>query len=360
MHNQTEERLRIVGGANVIQLLGIPVNGISQTGKKAAKEEEQAAGFEAIFQLIGQIEEENAESLGLVNQLPFLQQNPLMVPLLKHTSLQDPPTAEEQGEPILAKQQVLIAPVLESFVKEPMTSAGKMGQDAATLRTGASAEEMDRGVGGAAADEEVVKGLIQNSEDSGRNELPHAIQTRKKSPVEFFTMVHSTPAAQPIISSEKAVPAQTVNADRFDQEVTKFLVSSINVAGIENGVEAAFTLAPKHLGKVDVKVTIQDGQVTAEFLTSTPLGKDLLESHVQALRSALETQGMQVGKIDISQQSTTASNFLGHFSQKGDSQTRQGQQDSRKRGEQPLLQAQDEYRDYTPETGWVSKINTTA
>jgi flagellar hook-length control protein FliK len=125
-------------------------------------------------------------------------------------------------------------------------------------------------------------------------------------------------------------------------------------------MEAAFTLAPKHLGKVDVKVTIQDGQVTAEFLTSTPLGKDLLETHVQSLRSALETQGLLVGKIDISQQSTTASNFLGHFSQKGDSQTRQGQQDSRKRGEQPLHKAQDEYRDYAPETGWVSKINTTA
>jgi flagellar hook-length control protein FliK len=348
LHNQTEESLGIVGGANVIQLLGILVNGINQTGKIAAKEEEQASGFETIFQLIGQIEEENAESLGLVNQLPFLQQNSLMVPLLKLTSLQDPPAAEEQGEPISAKQQVWNAPVLESFVKEPMTSAVKMGTDAAILRAGAASEE------------EVVKGLIQNSEASGRNEMPDAIQTRKKSPVEFFTMVHSTPAAQPIISSEKAVPAQTVNADRFDQEVTKFLVSSINVAGIENGVEAGFTLTPKHLGKVDVKVTIQDGQVTAEFLTSTPLGKDLLESHVQALRSALETQGLQVGKIDIAQQSTTASNLLGHFSQKGDSQSRQGQQDSRKRGEQPLIQAQDEYRDYAPETGWVSKINTTA
>jgi flagellar hook-length control protein FliK len=341
----------------VIQLLGIPVNGIRQTGKITANEKEQAAGFEAIFQLIGQIEEEN---IGLDNQLPFLQQNPLMVPLLQQPTVQEPPAAEEQGEPIDAKQQVLNAPVLESIVKEPMTSAVKIGSEAAALSAGASAEEMASGVNSLAAVDEMFKGFIQTSEDSGRNETPNAVQTSKNSPAEFFTMVHSSPAAQPIISGEKAVPAQIVHASQFDQEVTKFLQSSINVTESENRMEAAFTLAPKHLGKVDVKVTIQDGQVTAEFLTSTPLGKDLLETHVQALRSALETQGLQVGKIDISQQSTTATNFLGHFSQKGDSQTRQGQQDSRKRGEQPLHEVQDEYRDYAPETGWVSKINTTA
>ena len=63
-----------------------------------------------------------------------------------------------------------------------------------------------------------------------------------------------------------------------------------------DGIEAAFTLTPGHLGKVDVKVTIQDGKLTAEFLTSTPLGKELLETHIQALRSALETQGLQLFK----------------------------------------------------------------
>jgi flagellar hook-length control protein FliK len=350
----------------VIQLLGVPVNGNSQTGKIAANVKEQAAGFEAILQLIGQIEEENTESLGLVNQLPFLQQNPLMVPLLKQPTVQEPTASEEQGEVIFAKQQN--APVLESVVKESVTSVVKIGPNAAALSAGAAAEGVNgeakavmvRVVNGAATEEEMLKGFIQNSEDSGRNETPNAVQTSKNAPADFFTMVNSTPANQPIIASEKAVPAQIVHANQFDQEVTKFLQSSINVTGFENRMEAAFTLAPKHLGKVDVKVTIQDGQVTAEFLTSTPLGKDLLETHVQALRSALETQGLQVGKIDVAQQSTTASNFLGHFSQKGDSQTRQGQPDSRKRGEQPLLQNQDEYRDYVTETGWVSKINTTA
>jgi flagellar hook-length control protein FliK len=85
----------------------------------------------------------------------------------------------------------------------------------------------------------------------------------------------------------------------------------------------------------------------------------LLESHVQVLRSALETQGMQVGKIDITQQTSTNFNFMGAFSQKGDSNGRPGQQDSRKRSEPVQLPIQDEYRDYITDTGWVSQINTT-
>jgi flagellar hook-length control protein FliK len=85
----------------------------------------------------------------------------------------------------------------------------------------------------------------------------------------------------------------------------------------------------------------------------------LLESHVQVLRSALETQGMQVGKIDITQQTSTNFNFMGAFSQKGDSNGRPGQQDSRKRSEPVQLPIQDEYRDYITDNGWVSQINTT-
>lgn len=336
------------------------MNGINQTGKMAAVDGEQAEGFEALLQHIGKMEEEDAASSGLVNQLPFLQQNPLMVPQLKQNALQDLTATQEQGEPIFVKQQILNGPVLESFVKEPMTSVVKVSQDVAALSARGAAEEMVSEVNGAAKEEEMIKGFIQSSEDSGWNESPNAVQTSKNSPSDFFSMVHSSTVNPSLISSEKEAPAQTVHASQFDQEVTKFLQSTINVTGTDNRMEAAFTLAPKHLGKVDVKVTIQEGQVTAEFLTSTPLGKDLLETHVQALRSALETQGLQVGKIDITQQSTSASNFMGPFSQKGDSQARHGQQESRKRNEQHLIQAQDEYCDYVTETGWVSKINTTA
>jgi flagellar hook-length control protein FliK len=339
----------------MIQLSGIQINGINQTGKMAAKEGEQATGFEALLQLIGQMEEKDAESTELVNQLIFPQQHPLMEPLLKTMLVGNFPS---QGEPIFEKQ-VLNNPVLESVKNEPSPSAGKMGEiqpDAVTFFKGTEGIKT-------ATDETVkrLEGGIQISEDSGQSESENAVLQNKNSPAEFISLTNSTPTIQPIISSENVIPTtQTLHADQFDQEITKFLQTSINVTGMEDGIEATFTLTPEHLGKVDVKVTIQDGQLTAEFLTSTPLGKELLESHVQALRSALETQGLQVGKIDILQQTSTHLNFMGAFSQKGESNGRQGQQDSRKRSEPVQLPTQDDYRDYITDPGWVSQINTTA
>jgi flagellar hook-length control protein FliK len=342
----------------VVQLSGIQNISSNQPGKLARKEGEQDSGFDAVLQLIGQVEEKDAETMELLNQLSFPLLHPLMDSLSKPMLIENFPS---QGEPIFAKQ-VLNHPVLESFKNEPSPSAGNMGElqlDAVTLfkvteGTDTATDETVKG----------LEGLIQISEDSGQSESENAVQPNKNSPSEFITLTNSPPTNQPIISSEKVIPTtQTVQADQFDLEITKFLQSSINVTGMEDGIEAAFTLTPEHLGKVDVKVTIQDGQLTAEFLTSTPLGKELLESHVQVLRSALETQGLQVGKIDISQQTPTSMNFMGAFSQKGDSNGKPGQpgqQDSQKRSESVHLQTQEEYRDYITDTGWVSQINTTA
>jgi flagellar hook-length control protein FliK len=157
-------------------------------------------------------------------------------------------------------------------------------------------------------------------------------------------------------SSGRVVFEMPVRAEHLAKDVTKFLADAIDVQQMNNKIEASFSLKPEHLGKVDVKVFIHDGNVTAEFLTSNTFGKDLLETQVQVLRTALEQQGFQVDKINISQQSL---NFSGPFSQKGDSHARQGQQESKKRNGQASYLQEEEYRDYAVESLSVSQINTT-
>jgi flagellar hook-length control protein FliK len=148
-----------------------------------------------------------------------------------------------------------------------------------------------------------------------------------------------------------------VRATHLNKDVSFVLQNAIHVQKAKDSLEATFSLQPQHLGKVDVKVSIKDGNVTAEFFASTPSGKNLLEANVQALRTALEHQGFQVDKIDISQQNT---NFSGPFSQKGESQQRQGQQDSKKRNGHGGYKQEEDYRDFSADIGWVSQINTTA
>lgn len=330
----------------------------------AAKEGEQAASFEGLLQLIGQVQgqEEETEPFGFINQLfqpSFLQQNAVPGPVLQQVEegIENMSSVvQTQVEPnIDIVKHVSENPLFQSNLKNLVTSFGLKEE----MQPEAAANFQEHVSGDLFKETGIVMQKVVPDEEFKQKELQDLVQPVKNSLADAFTMGNSTPTTQTINTSEKAVPAQIVNADQIDQEITRFLQSSINVTGLEDGIEAAFTLTPKHLGKVDVKVTIQDGQLTAEFLTSTPLGKELLESHVQALRSALELQGLQVGKIDIAQQTSSSLNFMGAFSQKGESNGRPGQQDSRKRSDAVQLQTQEDYRDYITDTGWVSQINAT-
>ncbi|RDU35905.1 hypothetical protein DRW41_15020 [Neobacillus piezotolerans] len=164
-----------------------------------------------------------------------------------------------------------------------------------------------------------------------------------------------------------------LRANQFEQDIKQIFQSAlqqqaategkdgmkqaVSFQKLVDGTEAIIKLSPEHLGNIEVKVKFQDGQVKAEFFASTHQGKDLLETHVNALRSALEVQGLQVGKIDIQQQ--TSSGFMGAFSQRGDTNPRQGQQESRKRGEEKIP-ANEKYQDYGLDMESYSQINTTA
>jgi flagellar hook-length control protein FliK len=203
---------------------------------------------------------------------------------------------------------------------------------------------------------------MENRSDLGRNEIAENFLIAEKSTGENHPIMNptlsqsvSTSLVLPDTFEKQAMPS-TLNVVQFEKEIDLFVKSAFQVQDLSDGIEASFSLSPEHMGKVDVKVSIIDGSVTAEFLTSTTTGKDLLEAHVQTLRMSLETQGFQVDKINVSQQN--ASTFLGSFSQKGESNGRHPQQEAKKRNVQMITNQETEYKDYGLDSG--TQINTTA
>jgi flagellar hook-length control protein FliK len=78
----------------------------------------------------------------------------------------------------------------------------------------------------------------------------------------------------------------------------------------QNGfTEAKISLVPEHLGQVDIKLSMHNGQLTAQIVTETAAGREALEQQLGVLRSALQAQGIQVEKLEITQQSHTAASF---------------------------------------------------
>jgi flagellar hook-length control protein FliK len=91
---------------------------------------------------------------------------------------------------------------------------------------------------------------------------------------------------------------QYVHADRFADEMAQvFRNMKVHTA---NGLsEVRIMLQPEHLGHVDVKVSMQNGQIIAQFMADSVHGKEMLESQLSQLRSVLQSQGLQVDRLEV-------------------------------------------------------------
>jgi flagellar hook-length control protein FliK len=359
----------------VIQPIVIGNISKNSTGKAAEKDEKTSSGFGDLLKLTVETEkgkDVNVEILGLLTQIwpnasmaqpsimtsspAQLTENIDNTPLLIATDL------SETGRQTSLQQETLqILSEGEHTLQSNSKQVNSMEQNEFTSLVDLSQPD------------DYIKSLVEKLTNPVQTGLEHEIELKPKeqdshSRVNVVTTESQT-VEQPVINVSTNNAQQTFNsvsnptidtpvrATQFDQDLVKFVESAIRVQDMGDSVEAAFSLKPEHLGKVDVKVSIVDGNVTAEFLASTQSGKELLELNVQALRTALETQGFQVDKINISQQSATS--LLGSFSQKGESNNgRHPQQDARKRNVQSVHNQEKEYRDFDLDSG--SQINTTA
>lgn len=102
----------------------------------------------------------------------------------------------------------------------------------------------------------------------------------------------------------------TVSAQNLAQDLSQFITKNMKFT-LQNGIsEAKISLMPAHLGQVDVNISIQNGQLVAHFIAETLVGKDLLDSQLSQLRAALQNQGLQVDKLEVTQQANVQSGMF--------------------------------------------------
>lgn len=102
-------------------------------------------------------------------------------------------------------------------------------------------------------------------------------------------------AAAPTATPETVQPAPVQPRDILGQVMAKVKVSF-------NGErsEARIHLVPEQLGPVDLKVTLEGGQLTARFHVASSQVKEVLEQHLPELKQALHDQGIQVEQFSVS------------------------------------------------------------
>lgn len=120
-----------------------------------------------------------------------------------------------------------------------------------------------------------------------------------------------------------------VHVQQFAQEMNSFITGKLDIVQKGGVAEATMTLFPDNLGQVDVKITMQNGHLVAQFLTEHSGAKDLLEQQMNQLRSALVSQGLQVEKLEVAQSSSSQA-MLSQFTGQQGKQSGSGQQQERR------------------------------
>ena len=131
----------------------------------------------------------------------------------------------------------------------------------------------------------------------------------------------------PAAESRSAQPQ--LHAHHFATEMSRFLVKNMTIVQSPGMAEAKIKLVPEHLGQLDVKIVLANGQMTAYFAVESMQARELLESQLPQLRAALQQQGIQVDKLEVSQHQSAESQL---FQEQRHRQPQQSEQKSTRSG----------------------------
>ena len=89
----------------------------------------------------------------------------------------------------------------------------------------------------------------------------------------------------------------------YEQFVKEFanIIGKSQMVQTPNMSKLLIKLYPEQLGSIRIELLQQDGIMTAKILASTKAAKDILDSQLTGLRQALNSQNLQVEKIEIAQ-----------------------------------------------------------
>jgi flagellar hook-length control protein FliK len=190
-------------------------------------------------------------------------------------------------------------------------------------------------------------------------------EAAQNGPAPVWTFLKGDNAMIQTSTPSNAAPPAQVPVQQFADQIGKYLVKQFILTQGNGTAEAKISLHPEHLGQVDIKIMLQNGQLTAQFMTESGVSRDLLENQMSQLRTALQAQGLQVEKMEVVQQpsSPATASFQQNQGQPGSGQN--GGSGNR-RGNPGVyensaeFEAELERTAYLRESGYGSSLNVTA
>ncbi|MDP4097540.1 flagellar hook-length control protein FliK [Paenibacillus sp. P96] len=178
----------------------------------------------------------------------------------------------------------------------------------------------------------------QNGDGFNRNtQAGQEIDAASSEQADEMPLNNVTTAGQLAIQNNGTAPAlaekPVVHVRQFAKEMTEFVVQKLDIVKQSGLSEATIMLRPDHLGQLEVKLSMSNGQLVAQFMTEHIGAKDLLEQQMSHLRASLHNQGIQVSKVEVTHNESLSSHLYQQDQGSGANQQQQERR-SRSRGKE--------------------------
>ncbi|AGA58221.1 flagellar hook-length control protein [Thermobacillus composti KWC4] len=189
-----------------------------------------------------------------------------------------------------------------------------------------------------------------------------AAETADLTPITQAVGPQSASAAAETARTEAAVrqPVHTVPVERFHEVISGMAVRQMNLSASNGVSEARILLVPEHLGEVAVRITLQNGQLTAQFMTESAVAKDLIENQFVVLRGALQSQGIQVERLEVTYGNAAQSQMFQEQRQRGGQNRQEGGRGNRADDSVPVFETELLEQTAIRELGYGRAINVKA
>ncbi|MGG1616909.1 flagellar hook-length control protein FliK [Paenibacillus sp. NRS-1782] len=226
---------------------------------------------------------------------------------------------------------------------EQQTSQGGTSQQGTEGQRSAANIHVQAAVKATSTDETGVVDVAEQADPTANNGQTSVVTTAGQLSVQTQGTTPSAPA-QPV-----------VHVRQFAKEMTEFVVQKLDIVKHSGLTEATIMLRPDHLGQLEVKLTMQNGHLVAQFMTEHSGAKDLLEQQMSQLRASLQSQGIQVDKVEVTQNESLSSHMYQDGRGSGANQQQQSEQRSKSRSREEaedalkVAEMAEELRNWTAE-----------
>ncbi len=198
------------------------------------------------------------------------------------------------------------------------------------------------------------------SEDIPEQETVQNVETSENTAEDFTEQNNSSDTAgrfkftnetahtvnKAVVTPQNQVVQEFVNVETVEslpqsvntQDVIDQIVESARVVLTDDKTSMELQLNPQNLGKIILKVTEQEGAVTAKIMTQNAVVKEALEAQTVELRQNLEQAGVKVDAVEV----TVASHeFEKNLEQNAEGEKQQGEQQEKEKGRTRRLNLND-------------------